>query len=111
MPIVIRRVKEPKTGLAYVDWPIIEINATPAQEARIAALQRENIGLSVVPHHQRGKHEADALIALTSAKAIWISPKGRVTPAESPNPCCWGNPTTAHCIAEGYCRRSPACNE
>lgn len=111
MPIVIRRVKKEGPGLPYADWPITETRATKAQEKRIAELRKKNPGLEIVPHSSQNKFAAYALVAINDRKAVWISPKGRMITAKPVYPFCYGNPTTAHCIANGYCRRSPACSE
>lgn len=119
MPMLIRRRRKPIAGRPYREWPLDELSATGAQEVKIIKLRKRHPKLDVVPHaflendgrKSRAKHARDALVALNRDHAAWISPEGEVTPAETPYPFCYGNPTTAHCIAAGFCRRGPACNE
>ena len=85
--------------------------ATKGQELKLARLRKKNPNLLVIPHRQSGKYQFHALVNLGNRGAFWISPKGRLTQAEAPNPTCFGNPTVAHCINYGYCTRSLACNE
>lgn len=83
--------------------------ATKAQEKKLAALKKKHPHMFVVPHRKSDKYKLYTLVSLESRGGFWISPSGRMSPAQPPNPQCFGN--IANCVNAGYCTRAVACNE
>ncbi len=51
-------------------------------------------------------------LAPNEKPVYWVNPEGMiVAQPNTPYPWCWGNPTRAHCVANGYCRQRPTCGD
>ncbi|GEM_PF-3012270 len=122
MALVIRRLSERVFDSSREKrLSVDETHATVRQERAILRLFRSHPGAELIPHRfalsaralRSGAEDRsdDALVAIDRKTAVWVSPNGEISPAEAPYPLCFGNPTTAHCIVAGFCRRSYACNE
>lgn len=109
---LIRSVRVRQPGVPYAQWPIVETYATEAQEKTFTHLRLEWPSFEVLPHGFLNDELADmALVILDKNRAAFVMPDGMIKDRKAPYPACFGNPTTAHCIAVGSCRRAPACND
>lgn len=113
MTTLIRSIKERRPGVPYEKWRNQETYATHEQEETFDRLRMKWPMFEVVVHRFLNEELADvALVALSEKHSVIISSDGTVEDRRPLYPFCLGNPTTAHCIAAGYCTRRPyACNE
>lgn len=110
-PLIIGRTRVFQENVPYEDQPVVAHAATDAQNAAIEELRKTYSRLEIVIHEFRERYARYALVALSREAAVWISPTGAVTQARALYPFCVGNPTIAHCLTHGYCRRNISCTD